>query len=328
MIANNQYNPITPDNDDNLDILQILDKYLDLYLNVKQSENKSKFSIRNINSTLDKFYEYVADELSINQNLSIFDINKYFIYNYILLLEKNGLSASSQKLHLTIIKNFIIFIADNNIKRYKIIKTNLDGIKIKVEQKERLGFSQNDQELIKRLFKYLDNKNIYSAHKKSLMIKLLYYTGIRASELVSIKFIDIIEQNDENHGLIYMIIIKGKGSKERFVYIQYDIIHNNLEYIKDRNSNAIYVFETAHNNIPNTANIYTEIRKELQKHGIKGYGLHIFRHNFARNLVSKDINLATIKELLGHSSITTTAQFYAKSNENAKKRALFDKFHH
>ena len=64
-------------------------------------------------------------------------------------------------------------------------------------------------------------------------------------------------------------------------------------------------------------------QKELQKHGIKGYGLHIFRHNFARNLVGKDVNLATIKELLGHNSITTTAHFYAKSNENAKKRALF-----
>jgi integrase/recombinase XerD len=326
MIENNQYNTVLLETDDNLDILQIFSKYLSLYINIKKSENKSKFSIRNTNTALERFYDYIADELANNQKISIFDINKYFIYNYIALLEKRGLSISSQKLHLTIIKNFIVFIVDNDIERYKTIKTNLDGIKIKVAQKERLGFSQNDQELIKKLFKYLDNKNIYSTHKKSLMIKLLYFTGIRASELVSIKFSDILEQNDETHGLIYAIIIKGKGGKERFIYIQYDIIANNLEYIKTRNYNAIYLFETPHNNMPNTANIYIEIKNELQKHGIKGYGLHIFRHNFARNLVSKDINLATIKELLGHSSITTTAQFYAKSNENAKKRALFEKF--
>ncbi|MFN7095059.1 MAG: tyrosine-type recombinase/integrase, partial [Burkholderiales bacterium] len=59
------------------------------------------------------------------------------------------------------------------------------------------------------------------------------------------------------------------------------------------------------------------------KAGVAKSGLHIFRHTFARNLVSNNHNLATIKELLGHSNISVTAQFYAVSNENAKKAALF-----
>lgn len=54
----------------------------------------------------------------------------------------------------------------------------------------------------------------------------------------------------------------------------------------------------------------------------------IFRHTFARNLVNKDINLSTIKDLLGHANITVTAQFYAKSDESAKRNALFNSQKH
>ena len=136
------------------------------------------------------------------------------------------------------------------------------------------------------------------------MLKILYFAGVRASELASIKWSDIVEQNDEQHGLLYVILIKGKGNKERLAYLQYDIISKNYDFIKQRNTDSVYVFETAHGNIPNTANMYIEVKNELQKAGIKQFGLHIFRHTFARNLVSKDVNLATIKDLLGHSNIT------------------------
>ncbi|MDQ5921392.1 MAG: integrase/recombinase XerD, partial [Pseudomonadota bacterium] len=69
--------------------------------------------------------------------------------------------------------------------------------------------------------------------------------------------------------------------------------------------------------------LFTVVRNILHKSGIKKSGLHIFRHTFARSLVDKEVNLSTIKDLLGHSSISVTAQFYAKSNENAKRNALF-----
>jgi len=311
------------DNDDNLNILQLISKYQELYTNTKKSENLSKYSIRNIITALERFYHYIADEFDNDDNLSINEINRYFINNYLTILEKQGLSHSSQKLYITIIKNFITFIADNDKEKYKNLKTNILGIKIKTKQKEKIGFSQNDQKLLLSLFDKLDNKKTYTVHRKSLMLKILYFAGVRASELASIKWSDIVEQNDEQHGLLYVILIKGKGNKERLAYLQYDIISKNYDFIKQRNTDSVYVFETAHGNIPNTANMYIEVKNELQKAGIKQFGLHIFRHTFARNLVSKDVNLATIKDLLGHSNITVTAQFYAKSDEKAKRNALF-----
>ena len=148
------------------------------------------------------------------------------------------------------------------------------------------------------------------------------YTGIRISELINLKWTDISEYSDENQGIVYVLLIKGKGNKERYTYIAYDIILKNIEYLKDKSAHSTYIFLTTHGNICNRSMLYEGVDNLLSKAGIKKSGLHIFRHTFARTLVDKDVNLSTIKDLLGHSNITITAQFYAKSNENAKRNAL------
>ena len=83
-----------------------------------------------------------------------------------------------------------------------------------------------------------------------------------------------------------------------------------------------YLLNSTHGNQCNRSSLLLLINNLLKKAGINKTGIHIFRHTFARNLVNKNVNLSTIKDLLGHTNITVTAQFYAKSNENAKKDAL------
>ncbi|MFN8789176.1 MAG: tyrosine-type recombinase/integrase [Neisseriaceae bacterium] len=314
---------ILQDNDQDMDILQFITKYTDLYINNKQSENLSKYTLRNIVLVLERFYQFIADEFTLDNNLTLHKFNRYFLNNYLLFSANQGLSPNSQKLHLTIIKNFLTFICDDDIKRYGFLRSNISGTKIKTEHKEKAGFSQTDQKLIIKLLQRLDKKQSYMAQRKSLIIKILLFTGIRASELIEIKWSNINEIDDNKHGLLYSILIKGKGNKERFAYIKYDIVSKNLAFVKKHSGNYERVFVTTQGNIMKPNNLYTEIKAELFKNGITKAGIHIFRHTFARNLVGQDVNLATIKDLLGHSNITVTAQFYAKSDENAKKNALF-----
>jgi site-specific recombinase XerD len=68
--------------------------------------------------------------------------------------------------------------------------------------------------------------------------------------------------------------------------------------------------------------LYNMISNKMKKARIYKSGVHILRHTFARNLVSKNINLSTISELLGHADITLTARTYAKSDEASKIRAV------
>ncbi|MBY0379144.1 MAG: tyrosine-type recombinase/integrase [Burkholderiales bacterium] len=322
IIQNNTKALKTEDIDNNLDILQILSKYIELYIDNKISANLSKNSIYSIKSILERFYDFVADEFAENELLTIFDINKYFLSNYLNKLSTQNLNKNSQKLHLSIINNFLNDLADTDIQKYGVIRNNINGVKIKVEQKEKDSFTQNEQKLISNYLIRLDAINSFLAQRNALLVKILMYTGIRASELINLKWSDISEYYDENQGLIYTLLIKGKGNKERYTYIAYDIINKNLEYLKENSPHRIYVFSTTQGNICNRSMLYEGISHLLSQAGITKSGLHIFRHTFARTLVDKDVNLSTIKDLLGHSNITITAQFYAKTNENAKRNAL------
>lgn len=131
-----------------------------------------------------------------------------------------------------------------------------------------------------------------------------------------------IRARPEN-GCVFVILVKGKGGKERFTYITYGKIKNNLEFLKSKLPETQYLFTTTHGNQCNRSMLFIVVKHVLEKEKIfNKSGLHIFRHTFARNLVNKNINLSTIKELLGHSNISITAQFYAKADEKAKQKAL------
>ena len=307
-----------------LNILDFMYKYFNLYVNTKKASNIAKNSLISINFILEKFFTFISDELAENTSLNINNVTKYFLNDYLLTLA-DKLSKSSQKLHFTIIKNFLFFIADHDITKYGFIKININGMKIKTEQKEKESFTQNEQILILKHIDKLDATNSFLAQRNSLIIKILLFAGLRISELINIKWSDVTEFNDETHGILYSILITGKGNKERYAYLQYKLITSNLKWLKIHSTNNNYIFTSTHGNQCNASMLFVVINNALAKAGASHRGLHIFRHTFARNLVDKDINLATIKDLLGHSNISVTAQFYAKSNENAKRNALFKK---
>ena len=306
-------------------ILKVLVDFKTLYLDYKKSNNLSQHTIYNINLVLDRFYDYVAGEVSEENTLTLNDLNKYFLSNYLNNLSEEGLSKTTQKLHIIIIKNFFTFIADYDIKNFGFLHDKFNGIKIKTIQKEKAGLSQIEQQRLKAYLVILDSQNSFLAQRNSLLIKMLLFTGLRISELINIKWTDFTKVEDTKHGHIYSFLVRGKGNKERFVYILSSEIENNLNYLHKNKANNGYLFVTTHGNTCNRTRLYLGIKKIMGDAGVMKAGLHIFRHTFARNMVDKDINLATIKDLLGHSNITVTAQFYAKSNENAKRKALFDK---
>lgn len=307
----------------NTNILDVLTKYTILYLDSKLAANLSEKAIYNSKIILKRFYIYVAEEFSDNEYLSITDISKYFINNYINRLTQDGLSKNTQKLHLTVLKGYFIFIADSELEQFGFLKLSLGSIKIKTEQKEKDSLGQAEQTKLLNYVAGLDAKKSYLAQRNALLIKVLLYTGVRISELINIKWTDIAEHYDDKHGYIYVILLQGKGNKERYTYLLHDEVKENFEFLKLNSAASPYLFVSTQGNQCNRSSLFDVVKNLMQQAGINKSGLHIFRHTFARSLVDKDVNLSTIKDLLGHSNITVTAQFYAKSNENAKRNALF-----
>ena len=69
--------------------------------------------------------------------------------------------------------------------------------------------------------------------------------------------------------------------------------------------------------------IYRFLNNTYKKIGIKYSGAHILRHTFAKSMIAKDVNIVTVKELLGHASIQTT-MIYTNPNQREVQKAYLD----
>ena len=130
-------------------------------------------------------------------NLVVIEINKYFLNDYLNKLTISGLNKNTLKLHFTIIKGFLTFIADSELEKFGYLKFSMDDIKIKTEQKEKESFTQTEQKQLLNYVAKLDLKQNYLAQRNALLIKVLLYTGAKISELINIQWEDIAEHYDE-----------------------------------------------------------------------------------------------------------------------------------
>ena len=302
-------------------LLDFLSANTKLYLAAKEAQNLSTNTLVKYSSVLEMFYDFCSEELDVDHPFILQHINEHFLNIFVIYLRKKKLNPTTQKNILTIIKNFFSFIAKHN-PEYSYLKLNLADYSIKTDSKEKPFFNQDEQTRISHYITILDKKTNYLSHRNSLILKLLLNTGIRISELLAIEYGQLTKLKDEKHGELYSILINGKGKKQRYTYIRSDYVDTNINVIKKKNP-AKYIFATPNGQPCSRSHIFYSIKNILSKAGINKTGLHIFRHTFARNLVNDNQNLSTIKELLGHSNITTTAQFYAKADEQAKRKALF-----
>ncbi|HHC11394.1 MAG TPA: hypothetical protein ENK79_02020, partial [Campylobacterales bacterium] len=209
------------------DQLFILDKWIKSYLNEKKTLNLAKNTIMNYKRVLDSFYQFYSlkdEENSIN---SIYDINREFILEY--LNNLGNRSINTKNLHITVIKSFLSYISEHN-KENIDLTAKLKGLSAKNVKSESESLSEYESELLEKYLLDKRYKKNFLNVRNRLLVKLLYYTGIRASELLSVKLEDITLLEEEG---VYKIYIMGKGSKYRYVYIPVDLISDELTFIQE-----------------------------------------------------------------------------------------------
>jgi len=292
-------------------VLTKIDKYTNMFINERKVLSSSKNTISTYLYILNSFYEYILEIASLEK---IVDLDKEIVLNFITYSANH--SNSTQILKLAVLKSFFIFI-DEKEHLQGLLEHRFKKLTIKKEQKEVEALSEEE---VSRLLQTLQYKTkSFNKVRDALIIKTILFTGIRASECLSIRLEDISLVEE---GSIYKIKISGKGSKERFVYITADKIQNELEYLVEHNYIKNYIATTNRGNLLTRVGLYNMISNKMKNALIKKRGVHILRHTFARDLVKKNINLSTISELLGHADITLTAKTYARSDEGSKIRAI------
>ena len=153
------------------------------------------------------------------------------------------------------------------------------------------------------------------------MLELLYATGLRVSELVSLKIRNI----DNETGFVRCF---GKGGKERIVPVGSIAIKAIKEYLKTRGEivGNDYLFITNRKTKMTRINFYERIQLYAKKACInKKIYPHLLRHSFATHLLSHGADLRVVQEMLGHSDISTT-QIYTHVDHQRLKN-IHKQFH-
>lgn len=163
--------------------------------------------------------------------------------------------------------------------------------------------------------------------KKSILrdiavIELLFATGVRISELCSLKYQDIDMEN-------YSLLIWGKGAKERIIQIgNPDVMSALSTYINAFQSEITqsgWLFVNRLGNRLSEQSVRLMINKYVELAGIPLHITpHMFRHSFATLLLEADVDIRYIQKMLGHSSITTT-EIYTSVSMHKQKAILTEK---
>jgi len=154
------------------------------------------------------------------------------------------------------------------------------------------------------------------------MLELMYATGLRVSELVSLKVADL----DLDGGTI---LCHGKGSKERRVPLGKSAMHWLERYIGARaragRGNAQRLFLNSAGGPLTRQMTWSAIKRYAARLSLEGISPHTLRHSFATHLLQRGADSRSVQALLGHSDISTT-QIYTHITDR-HMRQTYDRFH-
>lgn len=176
---------------------------------------------------------------------------------------------------------------------------------------------------VESLLRQPDEENVRGVRDKA-MLELLYATGLRASELVSLKIKDL---NLEDGFLLCL----GKGGKERLVPIGESAVRAVRKYLDEARSKLLkqsseFLFVTQRGRIFTRQGFWKLLKGYARKAGLDlKISPHILRHSFATHLLERGADLRSVQLMLGHSQITTT-QIYTHVSRKRLRR-VYDKFH-
>lgn len=266
-------------------------------------------TVKNYERDLIQFFNYL-DIKATEFELQIIDYGS--IRSWIVILIEEGISNRTVNRKIASLKAFFKFLV-----KVQIIESSplLLHKKLKEPKKAQVPFSINE---IENVLDQYYNHDDFESIRNYLIILLLYTTGIRRSELINLKEIDIDFENNT-------LKVLGKRNKERYVPLLNsvkEVLINYLELKSKRypsysneyvfiTKKGVKVYETLVYRVVNS--YFSKASSKLKK------SPHILRHSFATHLLNEGADLNSVKDLLGHSSLASTQVYTHNSIAELKK---------
>ncbi len=285
--------------------INLIEKYIEF---IFAQKNLAKNTVISYENDLIEFAKFIGQndflDLTVNQ------FKKYVGY-----LSKN-FSPSSHCRKLSSVKNFFLYLYDLKL----VNNTPMDFIDFPKLPKKIPKFLTELEvnNLIEKSYMDLSFKGL----RTTLLIEILYATGIRVSELVSISLGDISDDYSS-------IIIRGKGGKQRVVPLFGKVKTVLKKYIDlllqlKQQTQSLFLFPSNSKSGHLTRNRFFQILKKLGEKihlDLMRISPHVLRHSFASHLLSRGVDLRIIQESLGHKDISTT-QIYTHIQPSKLRKIL------
>lgn len=307
--------------------------HLDDFLLYLQVNNFSQETIYNYERDLKVFENFLKDETKLKdfKKLSKQTIQQYKAY----LTSrdrhtanngkiKKNLSSGSINRHLSSLRGYLKYLIEMDLP----CPIAPEAVKlVKADKKHPQVAELNELVRLIESPSTLENNKVVASRNRA-MLEMLFSTGMRISELISLN-----RQQIDHTGRIF---IQGKGKKQRFVYLTPRAWHHLDDYLKMRTDNLTALFIPYRGrNSKDTAGIKKRISTNYLQERIKFYreklkinvptSAHSLRHGFATYLAESGANPAAIQILLGHESLDTTTRYVHASDKYAE--TTHRKFH-
>ena len=270
---------------------QIMSDFI-TYLTKERKASKS--TVSSYCRDLDRMFQFLGKK-GIERSTDITEIN---LNSYILYLEKEGFSVSTVCRNVASMKAYFHYLFGKRL----IEQDPTSAIKAPHMEKKTPGILSQQQ--VGYLLEQPSAQSIKGIRDKA-MLELLYATGMRVSELLSVQMVDInfnldyIVCRDEEHLRVIPLGRKAKEAIQRYLGEAREAL------LKGKKSN--YMFVNCQGNPMSRQGFWKNLKEYAEKAGMKeDITPHTFRHCFAAHLVENGADLRDVQEMLGHSDISTT----------------------
>ncbi len=288
------------------------------YLEIEQ--NRSQKTIANYDHYLTRLIDFAGD-------IKVSDIDAELIRKWRLWLNRLGtntsdeLQKSTQNYHLIALRSFLKFCAKRDIKAL-----TADKIELARTHRKQVTFLSTDE--IGRLLQQPDI-NTSNGLRDRAILELLFSSGLRVSELVGLDKDHINLKRRE-------FMVRGKGQKDRPIFISIDAAEWLQKYIEKRSDNTrpLFIRYSGRKTVDISGNFHRLTVRSVQRM-VTRYALlagitkhvspHTLRHSFATDLLMNGADLRSVQALLGHSNVATT-QIYTHVTDPHLK-SIHERFH-
>ncbi|WP_082180453.1 site-specific integrase [Acidiplasma sp. MBA-1] len=216
---------------------------------------------------------------------------------------RNGALAKTINEHIKYLNRWLDFLGQDKI--------------IYLKEKRSFIVKYYDADQIKTILEK-SNGSTVEDKRNHAMVLLALNTGLRRAEIAALKVEDIHEYT--------ISVYHGKGEKDRTVFLDQNTRNVLLEYIRIRNNqNSPFVFTTKTSSV--TPEYMGKIAMTITKKSNIPFSWHKCRHTYAHNLVKEDVDLETIRQMLGHENLGTTQIYAALDSGEAIERIMRKKPH-